>query len=57
MIALAKRAASVAEMIAAGSIIVGLLQKDDGALAVGMAFMLMAFLVTWLVDLRERGSK
>ena len=57
LLALAKRAASLAELIAAGALIVGLLQMEVIALAVGVFFMALTFVITWSVDLCEKGTK
>ena len=57
MKAIAKRAASLAEMIAAGALIVGMLQKEATALWIGVIFMCISFAVTWVVDMRERRAK
>ena len=57
MKAIAKRAASLAEMIAAGALIVGMLQKDTAASGIGVFFMCVSFAVTWVVDMRERRAK
>ena len=57
MIALAKRAASLSELIAAGALIVGMLQMEVIALLVGVFFMALTFVITWSVDLCERGTK
>jgi len=57
MIPIAKRSASLSEMIAAGALIVGLLQNDMTALAIGLVFMSMSFGLTLMVDRFERRKK
>jgi len=56
MKAIAKRAASLAEMIAAGALIVGLLQMERPAIVLGVFFMCVSFGLTLLVDRFERGK-
>jgi len=57
MIAIAKRAASLTEMVAAGALIVGLLQFERTAIALGVFSMCVSFGLTLLVDRFERGKK
>jgi hypothetical protein len=57
MISIAKRAASLAELIAAGTLIVALLQTDAYATAIGGVFMAITFGITWLIDRRERRTQ
>jgi len=57
MIAIAKRAASLTEMVSAGALIVGLLQMERPAIVLGVFFMGVSFGLTLLVDRFERGKK
>jgi len=57
MKAIAKRAASWSEMISAGALIVGLLQMERAAIALGVFSMCVSFGLTLLVDHIERGEK
>jgi hypothetical protein len=57
MIALTKRAASLAELIAAGALIVGLLQADTSAATIGVIFTALTFGATWFIDRCERRAK
>jgi hypothetical protein len=56
MISIAKRAASLAELIAAGALIVALLQREGRASEIGVIFMALTFSLTWFIDRCERGN-
>jgi len=57
MLSITKRAASLAEMIAAGALIVGMLQMERAAIALGVFFMCVSFGLTWGTDRFERRTK
>jgi hypothetical protein len=57
MISITKRAASLAELIAAGALIVGLLQRDMDAATIGLIFTALTFGATWFIDRCERSAK